>query len=1035
MQLTLFWLHVYCQTLQARSKTTYKSSMRRCLVTLLTFFSLLLVQADVSLASNERDRDKECVHTSSNMTGKGLLEYIAHFWDQESAIQTPGLESGHELTQFTKGFPFKRFDNPGDRAPLKYTQSNHWFRFCLHNPSEDTHNLVAAFEPASLSEVDFYPQKPGLPSFKAGNTKSMSARDIPNSHFDFNIRLVAGETQRFYLRVNAEDNPFLHAQLWDKTSYYSQNNRDESRWGIFVGVFMGLVIYHLLLFFSARQSTSLLFIVWSTCIFIMLSSLDGRLVQYLLPDQPHFSQLGLNVFYPLSIFLSAALFNDFIKIKNYPTWNHIGKALLFVSGLILVTAYLNSPLAYAKALDAVAVVIACYFGLMVPIYTLFNYRLDVAKYIMFTLTPLIVVLVDRTLFSLEITSEYFVPYKLEVAAVCAMIIISYYIGLVAYREKQSAQHAAMEQLNISNTLKSNYNTQLEQELEQKTADIRLMNADLEQQASKLLQLDESKSKFFANISHEFRTPLTLIEGPLNNVLDSNRASDKIVLEKTTIENVVKHSNSLKGLIDQILLLSELDENSLDLRASQANVVQTLQGFSAQFDSVCRHKGIELTCQASHANIQAYVDTEKLHVIINNLLSNAIKFTESPGQITLDVTTTTTLAEPIGGYPRDEYVQITVSDTGQGIPEKELAHVFDRYFQSASSELSQSGIGTGIGLALVKELVELHAGSVTVESVYAPTEGSDLSGTSFKVTLPLGRAHLTDNEIIDDDVASESDYSTLLPAGGIGLLNSDSDNNESTADANIKGPIILVVDDNEDMRQHIKSILEPECKVITANDGLLAEQALNRQIPSLIITDLMMPNRNGLEFVESIKKQERFAQIPIIMLTARAGLHDRIKGLMAAVDDYLIKPFNGRELKARILNLLNKQAQFEAFYKSQQQSHNNNKLVQASSETKEQTFLDNVKAIVENHLNQVDFGVDELAKSMHMSEATLRRRLSENAKFTPAAFIRHCRLEKARQIATEGTARSVAELAQAVGFTHPVYFARLYEKTFNCKIEL
>jgi DNA-binding response OmpR family regulator len=240
---------------------------------------------------------------------------------------------------------------------------------------------------------------------------------------------------------------------------------------------------------------------------------------------------------------------------------------------------------------------------------------------------------------------------------------------------------------------------------------------------------------------------------------------------------------------------------------------------------------------------------------------------------------------------------------------------------------------------------------------------------------------------------------------------------------------MVVDDNEDMRRHISRLLEDGYRIVTAADGLLAEEALNKQLPDLIVTDLMMPNRNGMEFVESIKKNSEFVNIPVVMLTARAGLDDRIQGLMAAVDDYLVKPFNGRELKVRIHNLLNKQAQFNAFYQQQGSEPQKEPINQS------ETYIDKVKAVVNQRLMDPDFGVDELAKALHVSEATLRRRLSDNANYTPAAFIRHCRLEKARQLSLQGNIRSMSELANAVGFSKPSYFARLYQKTFNSEVDI
>jgi len=999
---------------------------------LLTFVTWLLIT--VPLLANADVSDIHCFETSSTINGAQLLPHLYHHSDSSGAIKIPELNAGHELTQTIRGFQFTLLGSSDESVVLDTIHPDQWFLFCLRNPSKQRHDLVLTLAPATLSEIDFYPQKSGLPSFQTGSTKSISTRDVPNAGYGFKISLAPEEQQRFYLRVNASDNPFYRrtditknpfflATVWDRDSYDIDNNRSENTFGIIVGVLIALVIYNLLLFISTRQLTSLLYIASISSVFIVLSSLNGRLVEFTPASYPLVSSLVIVIFYPLSLILATLFLKEFIKLKKYPTLNFVGNVIIALSILILIASYSYKRAIFTQIWDMVAIFITLYFGVFVSIYTFIKDRLIVAKYVLITLAPLILSLVDRALFGFGVTDQYYIPFKIVTAAGFALILFSYLMGLIAYREKQAVQRSALKHLNLSNTLKSNYNKQLEEELEQKTADIRLMNTDLEQKANKLLQLDESKSRFFANISHEFRTPLTLIEGPLTMLLQQKNFS-----EKRTIEGVLRNSNSLKNLIDQVLLLSELDEKSLDLKVSEINVVQVVSEFSAQFSSLAEQKKIRLTCDADRSIINAYVDHEKLQTIINNLLSNAIKFTEESGGITIEVSSTVPSGESTKEYSRDEYVKIVVSDTGHGIPQSELPFVFDRYFQSDSSELSKSGIGTGIGLALVKELVELHAGEVSVESICEQQNDEVPSGTSFCVTLPLGRAHLSDNEIVQNVTLEKQLPNTTIPLSAYELHSPNVlvSSKESQA-------TVLIVDDNDDMRRYIQNLLEDDYHVLTAQDGLLAEEAMKKQAPDLIVTDLMMPNRNGLEFVEAIKSKPEFANIPVIMLTARAGLHDRLKGLMAAVDDYLVKPFNGLELKIRVHNLLNKQAQFSAFYQNQGSPPDDDSRIENSNST--ETYIDKIKTIVDERLNEADFGVSELAKALHVSEATLRRRLAEHVSFTPAAFIRHCRLEQARKLLWRGKVRSVAELAHAVGFSKPSYFSRLYQRTFNTEIDL
>ncbi len=992
----------------------------------LTFSVWLLIA--MSLQADASAMDNNCFETSDVIQGSLLHPNLYHYSDYSGEITSPDLDSGYKLSETTRDLKFIRLGNYDDDDVLEKVHPDQWLRFCLSNTSNHVHDLVLAVDPPTLSEVDFYPQKLGLRSFKTGLTKLENSRDIPNGRFRFAVSLEPKEQQTFYLRINTSEYPFYRraklaenpsfkAKIWDRNSFDRDNNASEITFGIVVGVFIALAIYNLLLFILARQYTSFLYIVLISSVFIAFLSLNGRFVQFTPPEYPGLSNLVIVLFYPLSFLMAAIFLKEFVKLKSYPRLNWIGNAFLLFCAAALIGSYGYNKLIFAQLCDVIGIFIFFYFGALVPIYVFLKDRLLGAKYVLITMTPLFFALIDRSIFGFGLTDQYYMPYKIVTAAMAGMIGLSCYMGLIAYREKQAAQRSAMEQLNISNTLKSNYNNQLEQELKQKTADILLMNEDLEHKADKLLQLDESKSRFFANISHEFRTPITLIEGPLTMLLQQDDFREKHI-----VEGVLRNSNSLKSLIDQILLLSELDEKSLDLNALQVNVVQLVNEFVSQFSSLAEHKGIELSCEADSEVINVYIDIEKLQIVINNLVNNAIKFTEDGGQITVGVSSTVPSSEANNDFDRDEYVKIIVSDTGSGIHDKELPFVFDRYFQSDSSELSKSGVGTGIGLALVKELVELHAGEVSVESTFKQERSQIPSGTSFLVRIPLGRAHLSDNEIVE---LSES-VKLPLPAS---LAYQDSVPETLESDERHLATV-LVVDDNEDMRRYIKRLLEDDYHVLTAQDGLLAEGVVNKQLPDLIVTDLMMPNRDGLEFVKTIKLKPKLANIPVIMLTARAGLHDRIQGLMAAIDDYMVKPFDGRELKIRIHNLLNKQAQFSAFYRE---------IAPVTDEPNESVrpegFLAKAKSVVNQRLVEPEFGVQELANDLHVSEATLRRRLAELAQFTPAAFIRHCRLEKARQLIADGKARSVAELALSVGFNTPSYFATLYKNTFNTKVDL
>ena len=487
------------------------------------------------------------------------------------------------------------------------------------------------------------------------------------------------------------------------------------------------------------------------------------------------------------------------------------------------------------------------------------------------------------------------------------------------------------------------------------------------------------------------------------------------------------------MIDQLLTVSKLDAQSLSLKVAELNVSDAVAAITSQFSSLAQDKKINLEFTSSAPEITAFVDLEKLHIMVNNLISNALKFTGAGGQIKVSVGSTHP-GKHNGDYASDQYLTITVADTGHGIPANELEYVFDRFFQSPSSAHAGSGVGTGIGLSLVKDLAKLHSGTINVSSTHqqsidAMSATSQQSGTKFELILPLGNAHLNPSEIVDPMALLQSSSDELLEASTAEEQSNDLARQDLVSQVEPPASAtILVVDDNDEMRSYIRGILESQYNIVEAINGIDGEQQLTKCTPDMILTDLMMPKRDGLEFVQSIKQNNSYAHIPIIMLTAKAGHQARLKGLMAAVDDYITKPFDAAELKVRIKNLLVKQAQFKAFY--QIDNPNGKSLNQLEAHTADDQYLAKLRSIIEQHIKNPEFGVNQLADQLHVSRATLSRQLKSKYDFTPSQFIRQCRLEKARKLSLQGNIKTLNELSYAVGFSQAAYFSKLYQKAFN-----
>ena len=407
-----------------------------------------------------------------------------------------------------------------------------------------------------------------------------------------------------------------------------------------------------------------------------------------------------------------------------------------------------------------------------------------------------------------------------------------------------------------------------------------------EQTEQLMQLDRQKTEFFQNISHEFRTPLTLTLGPLEAAVDQGEG-----LNYEQSEVALRNARRLLRLVNQLLDLQRLDAGRMQPTFRPVNPEAFVDDIVTAFRPYCDRKGLSLVSQLSPCPT-LFLDLEKFDKVLYNLLSNAVKFTPEGGTITVTLT------------PQDEQCVLTVADTGQGIREDQLPHLFER-FRQADGSANRRHEGTGLGLSLVQELVSLHHGQIAVESVYG-------SGTTFRVGLPVGRQHLPDEQVVDHSIRAEPSRATIELADiftpmdaqrdGQPALVAKSSPSLETTDATASH--ILVVDDNSELRAYISSVLQRQgYQVRTAHNGAMALEMIATEQPHLILTDLMMPGMSGLELLQEIRQDNRLSSTPVILLTAKVDDETRIEGVEQGADAYLGKPFNDRELLAEVRNLL------------------------------------------------------------------------------------------------------------------------------------
>ncbi|MBT8385967.1 MAG: response regulator, partial [Ignavibacteria bacterium] len=521
------------------------------------------------------------------------------------------------------------------------------------------------------------------------------------------------------------------------------------------------------------------------------------------------------------------------------------------------------------------------------------------------------------------------------------------------------------------------------------------------EAKKLQEVDVMKSTFFANISHEFRTPLTLILGPVKELISAEEDKNK----KDDLLTVRKNADRLYGLVNQLMDLSKLEAGKMTLKTCEENIVPILKGLVLSFASLAERKNITLKFNSEKKVIQAYIDVEKVEKIIINILSNALKFTENGRRIDVNISCGEGNAE------------ILISDEGIGISKGRLKNIFDRFYQVDSSHTREHE-GTGIGLALTKELVELHKGKIEVES----DEGK---GTTFIVKLPLGTNHLKQDEICEEQRDLNKDKMTSLTAE----LIQDDDTDEEKLDINAiidnEKPLLLIIDDNSDVRNYVKGYLKEDYRIRGAVNG---EEGLNKAlelIPDLIISDVMMPKMNGFELCDKVKSDERTSHIPVVLLTAKATDKDKIEGLETGADDFIMKPFDAKELQVRVKNLIEQRKKIIEHYQKKQLFD----ISDIDAVSTDKKFLNKALEIIQKHISDENFNVDVFANEIALSRVQLHRKLVALIGHPPGDFIRIVRLTKSAKL-IKCNFGNISEIALEVGFTNPANFAKAFRVNFG-----
>lgn len=532
---------------------------------------------------------------------------------------------------------------------------------------------------------------------------------------------------------------------------------------------------------------------------------------------------------------------------------------------------------------------------------------------------------------------------------------------------------------------------------------RQLKASMEQQRKMTEEMEEmtqTQLQFFTNVSHELRTPLTLIAGPAEQLLEDPTIKGG---QRSMLEMVQRNTRILIQLVGEILDFRKVQNNKAELHLNRFYLQQELTTWTEDFRTVAARRGITIHVDVSGVENDAMLiaDRNKMEHVYFNIMSNALKYTPEKGSISISLI-----------HSNHSYT-LRIADTGKGIPAEELPHLFERFYQAKGA----IG-GTGIGLSLVKAYVDMHHGDVHAES----EEGK---GTTFVIELPDSQpgydpakdapaATKAEKGLVDDNyIATDS------------TPKENSDRITNAEDFDAERPLVLIIDDNNGMRAYLRSILQDKYNVSEATNGEQGLEKARREVPKLVVCDVMMPVMNGLEFTKRLKADTATSHIPVVLLTARSLSEQRKEGYDTGADSYITKPFSGQVLLSRIENLMRSRVMLRSVFSGDKQEAEEEEKLNAA----DKSFVGRLRSAIQENLGDSDFSVERLGEEIGLSRVQLYRKVKALTGQTPVELLRKARLTKARQL-LEKTEKSVSEIAYEVGFTSPSYFNKCFKDEFD-----
>ncbi|WP_234989682.1 hybrid sensor histidine kinase/response regulator transcription factor [Cellulophaga tyrosinoxydans] len=528
------------------------------------------------------------------------------------------------------------------------------------------------------------------------------------------------------------------------------------------------------------------------------------------------------------------------------------------------------------------------------------------------------------------------------------------------------------------------------------------------------ELHEKKLQFFTNISHEFRTPLTLMINPLQDIINDDKLNlPQRVKDKHNI--IYKNTNRLYRLINELMDFRKLEFNKMRIRAQETNAVSFTKDITGYFKEEAYNRNIHLAVDSDVPSISLWADESMLEKIIFNVLSNAMKVTPNGGAINIDLLSKDDLIVlPLVDEKKPiKVIEIIISDTGPGLDKEQAKKIFERFYQVENLNKTYYG-GTGIGLEVVHNFVKLHKGSIEVESKIG-------EGTTFRILFPAGKNHFSDQELLTEVTSATSIKERFVPKINAESVKEDVAFDEKTT----KSYTVLIVEDNTELRNYLRDELKGDYKILVANNGKEGLEISSDALPDAIITDVIMPEMNGFDFCKILKTDLRTSHIPLLMLTAKTRIDDRIEGIGYGADAYMVKPFDMRLLKLRVSQLItSRKLIFNKYFGAISGAEESKNAISIDKE-----FIQKVLSFINKNISDSDLSVELLAEELNLSRSQLYRKIKTLTGQTVNEFLRKIRLQRAKQLLESGSA-TVSEVCFKVGFSSPSYFTKCFKAHFG-----